>query len=141
MIDLGTLGGPSSRAFAINDKGQIVGDSTVGTDLFTRHAFLWANGTVKDLGALLNLPYSYAKGINGAGHVVGYVAPTDDTISGDTKRAFLYKDGRILNLNEALPVNTPWTLLVANSINDSGVIVGVGMLNNQLRAFRLSPLR
>jgi hypothetical protein len=69
------------------------------------------------------------------------VAPFDDSISGDTKRAFLYKDGRMLNLNEALPVNTPWTLLIANSINDDGVIVGVGQLNNQLRAFRLTPLR
>ena len=107
MKDLGTIGkNPegSSRAFAINETGQIVGDSTVGTDLFTRHACLWANGTVKDLGALLNFTYSYAKGLNGAGHVVGYVAPADDSISGDTKRAFLYKGGRMLNLNDALPV-------------------------------------
>lgn len=144
MKDLGTIGNNPegvSRAFAINDKGQVVGASTVGTDLFTHHACLWANGTVKDLGALLNFPYSYGKSINGAGHVVGYVAPTDDSISGDTKRAFLYKDGRMLNLNEALPVNTPWTLLMANSINDSGVITGVGKLNNELRAFRLTPLR
>jgi probable HAF family extracellular repeat protein len=142
--DLGTIGNNpqgGSRAFAINDKGQIVGDSTVGTDLFTRHAVLWSNGTIKDLGSLLGYPYSYGRAINGAGHVVGYIAPADDSISGDTKRAFLYKDGRMLNLNEALPVGTPWTLLVAYSINDSGVIVGVGKLNNQLRAFRLTPLR
>ena len=118
-----------------------MGHSNVGQDLFTVHACLWANGTVKDLGGLAGLPYSYAKSINGAGHIVGCASPIEDRLAGDAKRAFLYRDGQMLNLNDALPLNTPWVLLQANSINDSGVIVGVGMMNNELRGFMLTPLR
>jgi PKD repeat protein len=39
MIDLGTLGGSSSCAYGINDKGQIVGSSDTQTG--TSHATLW----------------------------------------------------------------------------------------------------
>jgi probable HAF family extracellular repeat protein len=144
MKDLGTIGrNPNgvSRAVDINDKGQIVGHSTVGDDLFTMHAFLWTNGTLKDLGALPRYSYSYAKGINNAGHVVGLASVMEEYLSGDDKRAFLYRDGKMLNLNDALPANTPWVLLQANSINDDGVIVGTGKLNGQLRGFMLTPLR
>jgi probable HAF family extracellular repeat protein len=144
MKDLGTIGGNpwgSSAAVAINDKGQIAGHSSVGDDLLTHHASLWEDGTVKDLGALTGLSYSYAKSINGAGHVVGFAAPVDESIAGDARRAFLYRDGRMLNLNDALPLSTPWVLLQANSINESGLIVGVGKRNNELRAFLLTPLQ
>jgi hypothetical protein len=57
----------------------------------------------------------------------------------DTSRAFLYRAGRMLDLNHALPAGTPWILLHANSINDNGVIVGVGKRNGQLRGFMLTP--
>lgn len=144
MKDLGTIGGNpngGSKAHDINDKGQIAGESTVGDDLFTVHAALWQGGKVTDLGGLVGLPYSYGKSINEAGHVVGFVAAVDETIAGDSRRAFLYRDGRMLNLNDAIPLNTPWVLLQANSINDNGVIVGVGTLNGEPRAFMLTPLR
>lgn len=144
MKDLGTIGGNpqgSSRAVDINDKGQIAGNSTVGQDVFTVHAFLWTNSTFTDLGGLNGYPYSYAKGINNSGVVVGLVAVTDERFTGDEKRAFLYRNGRLLDLNDALPANSPWVLLQANSINDNGVIVGLGKLNGQLRGFMLTPLR
>ena len=47
FTDLGTLGG-ASLAYAINDRGQIVGDSSTGED--DDHAFLWEKGTMTDLG-------------------------------------------------------------------------------------------
>jgi probable HAF family extracellular repeat protein len=144
MNDLGTIGGnPNGNSVAvdINDKGQIVGTSTVGNDLFTVHATLWRNGKPKDLGALPGYPYSYGKGINNAGHVVGLSSVMEEGLSGDEKRAFLYRGGRMLNLNDALPKNTPWVRLQANSINDDGVIVGTGKLNGELRGFLLTPLQ
>jgi probable HAF family extracellular repeat protein len=49
LIDLGTLSGSYSNAFAINDKGDIAGWSTVAGDT-TVHAVLWRNGNVIDLG-------------------------------------------------------------------------------------------
>jgi probable HAF family extracellular repeat protein len=60
MTDLGTLGGASSAAQAINTAGQVVGQSTyiagvsgLGPDLVNDHAFLWQNGTMIDLNSLL----------------------------------------------------------------------------------------
>jgi probable HAF family extracellular repeat protein len=149
MRDLGTLGGNpqgDSRAWDINDKGQIVGQSTLKDDLLTFHACLWQNGTVKDLhGGLSAIGYYYstAKSINNSGHVVGFMSVLEERGSyiPDTSRAFLYRDGRMLDLNHALPVGTPWVLLHANSINDNGVIVGVGKRNHEFRAFMLTPLR
>jgi len=39
MVDLGTLGGPFSQAHAINDRGQIIGDSRNAEK--ATHATLW----------------------------------------------------------------------------------------------------
>jgi hypothetical protein len=55
--------------------------------------------------------------------------------------AFLYSGGQMANLNSLLPPNSGWTLTEAVSINDAGQIVGVGTLNGQDRAFRLTPVR
>ncbi|HEY0871090.1 MAG TPA: hypothetical protein VGD55_11875, partial [Acidothermaceae bacterium] len=67
VIDLGNLGGGASDAGAINDQGEVVGQS-VG------HAFSWtAAGGMVDLGDPFGtLPAStYAAGVNDAGVVVG----------------------------------------------------------------------
>ena len=40
MVDLGTLGGTSSVANAINDRGQVVGRSQTPESL-GGHAFVW----------------------------------------------------------------------------------------------------
>jgi len=47
VIDLGTLGGSIAVPLALNDKGQVVGYSTT-TD-GTERAFLWENGSIRDL--------------------------------------------------------------------------------------------
>ena len=70
MKDLGTLGGGYSAASAINDMGQVVGDSTNASGF--SHAFIWNRMTgLKDLGTLGG-GYSAASAINGMGQVVGY---------------------------------------------------------------------
>jgi probable HAF family extracellular repeat protein len=48
--DLGTLGGASSTAIAVNAAGQIVGASLTPTG--ETHAFIWKSGTMTDLGTL-----------------------------------------------------------------------------------------
>jgi probable HAF family extracellular repeat protein len=64
MTDLGTLGGPSSFAFAINEAGQVVGRSA--TSAYLTHAFLYAAGQMEDLGTLGG-SFSSASAINNAG--------------------------------------------------------------------------
>src|SRR4030095_7335468 len=66
MVDLGTLGGPSSAAAAVNQSGHVVGwAQTAGTPLDKNwRAFLWtaASGMV-NLGTLGG-PYSVARDVN-----------------------------------------------------------------------------
>ena len=76
MTDLGTLG-TFSVAFAINDKGQIVGFS--GIDASTVHAVMWDNGGITDLNSVIvaNAPFVLvaALNINNRGEIFGQAAP------------------------------------------------------------------
>jgi probable HAF family extracellular repeat protein len=88
MTGLGTLGGATSAALAINDSGLVVGLADT-TDGMGSHAFSWRNGVMKDLGTLGGR-YSQAVDVNVRGHIVGF-----SSIAGpDTLfHAFLYKSG------------------------------------------------
>jgi probable HAF family extracellular repeat protein len=69
MVDLGTLGGLSSTATAINDRGHVAGTSETATG--EQHAFLWTPKTgMQDLGTLGG-PVSFATGLNNRDMVVG----------------------------------------------------------------------
>ena len=131
MRDLGTLGGSSAAATAINDVGEIVGWSSTTSNAET-HPFLYSNGTMTDLGTLGGArPYgpaqSSALAINNWGQIVGSSIGTNGT------RAVLYSNGEITDLNDLVTltyVNGPAGFLVlttARGINDQGQIVGEGL--------------
>ena len=82
MRDLGTLGGTFSNARAINDSGQVIGNSRISTG--EQHAFVWdsVNG-MHDVGTLRGI-FSSAIAINEAGQVIG----NSQTSSGE-QHAFL----------------------------------------------------
>ena len=90
MTDLGTLGGANSYGTAINDAGQIVGYSNP-TSSYTYHAFIYQDGVMSDLNALVpegtgwNL--TNAQAINSVGQIVGY-----GTINGQTHAFLLTPD-------------------------------------------------
>lgn len=68
MTLLGTLGGPTSRAYSVNANDDVVGTSELADG--TSHAFLWSQGTMTDLGALGGV-YSQASAISDSGEVTG----------------------------------------------------------------------
>jgi len=77
LTNLGTLpGGSSSHAHAINDKGQVVGDSRVrvpGTAGDSQDVMVWdATNGMKDLGHLPGGDTTSAYGINNQGDIVGW---------------------------------------------------------------------
>ena len=73
--DLGTLGGNSSVAFAINNAGKVVGRSEISSKRGTgpvSHAFAWtAAEGMKDLGSITSRAFAQAMALNEAGLVVG----------------------------------------------------------------------
>lgn len=72
MLVLGTLDGDESYAYAINDLGQIVGESSTGSGFNPpEHAFLWTNGSMIDLGTLPGTTESKAVDLNDLGQVIG----------------------------------------------------------------------
>ena len=83
MTDLGTLGGTSSSASAINERGQVTGSATTAGGDY--HAFRWtASGGMQDLGTLGGT-FSNASAINERGQVAGSAY----TAGGDS-HAFLW---------------------------------------------------
>ena len=69
MIDLWTLGGPTSRAAAINDRSQVVGEAETKTEM---NAFLWHAHEMTDLGVLPEGKTSAATAINSHDQIVGW---------------------------------------------------------------------
>jgi len=131
VTDLGTLGGSSSRANAINNYGVVVGaaDTAAGTP----HAVVWQNGQVIDLGTgpvnerLDNpniRPSSAAYDINDAGEVVGYADFPSDGYSGYAygyaRHAVRWEAGVLTDLGTAGATNS-----VGYGINDAGQVVGI----------------
>ena len=120
VTDLGTLGGNESRAYGINEIGQVVGESKTADGHF--HAFLWTpptpsgeSATMIDLGTLGGTE-SVAFGINSLGIVVGRA----DTAEPGVSRAFLWDP----STDDIEDLGMPPGPSVARSINDSGEVVG-----------------
>src|SRR5688500_18916192 len=68
IVDLGTLGGDFTEPFDLNDNGQVVGETTNGD--FDFRAFLWQNGSMRDLGTVGG-PEARAIGVNNRGRSWG----------------------------------------------------------------------
>ncbi len=128
----GLAGGSICSAQAINNAGDIIGSCDGAHGI--AHGVIWNRGAIKDLGSLgeEDAPIT-ALDINNRGEVVGS-ASLDDKL-----RAFLWKRGKMINLNTTLPDGSGWLLLVASRINDDGVIVGRGYYHGYIHAFLLRP--
>jgi probable HAF family extracellular repeat protein len=121
--DLGSLGGSFSiAAFSINNYGRVVGASDLSGDA-TAHGFLWTDGQgMQDLGTLPGDFLSLANAIN-----------DDDQIAMESCdvnfncRAAIWQNGVMTDLNTLIPPGSTLFLLLANSINSRGQIVGAAL--------------
>jgi len=145
MKDLGTLSGTEATATAINNQGQVVGESTVRINPFQQtnsRAFLWKPGATNGVPTnpeMMNLgfiggqnPSSSASAINSASKVVGW-----SSTSNSGQRAFLYDNGVMTDLL-TLVGNDNGARSAASGINESGVICGWSTSIDGYRAFRYS---
>ena len=123
--DLGTLGGESSWAYAINQSGQVAGGSTVADG--NQHAFLWTPGQgMQDLGTLPGALSSTARGINDLGQVVGESTfPRTGPPEPET-HAFLWSPA--LGMKDLGTLGGGLTSSVAFDINNAHQVVGRGFL-------------
>jgi probable HAF family extracellular repeat protein len=109
IADLGSFGGPQSFAFAINDRGQVAGAANTAVldpfSLFSAffptnretHAFLWEDGTLRDIGTLGG-PDAMGLLLNNRGDVAG-ISFTDytvrDNLGTPAVHGFVWRDGKM----------------------------------------------
>jgi len=125
VTDLGTLGGSTSHALAVNASGQVAGEAMNAAGNY--RAFAYWHGTMIDLGTLGG-DFSSASGINDEAQVVG----TATTAAGKN-RAFLFSfaTGTMADLG-----TLGGDFSGAAAINNHGFVVGKAALpSGSSRAF------
>jgi probable HAF family extracellular repeat protein len=138
--DLGVLASQApphrfSLAQAINNRGEIVGDSWEDLTGVFKEPFLWKGGIMTELlpGFDATCPYGNAFDINNFGQAVGIAGSTS------FRKPVMWQDGKIYFLQYQLVNPGDWDLKEAWAINDSGMIVGFGTTGGETHAFLLLP--
>jgi probable HAF family extracellular repeat protein len=128
ITDLGTLGGPESIAYGVNDAGVIVGQAQIpgrtGAEYFK--AFLYRDGQLQDLGTLGATASNHytvlseARGINAVGQVAG-MSQLEQPVGGgnNPRHAFLWEGGTMRDISGGTSES------FAQAINNAGTVVGV----------------
>jgi len=128
LVDLGTLGGSESKAYGVNSRGQVVGESKTSSN--HNAGFVWQNGVMTKLSGPLG-DYSRALDINDTGTIVGSFI----TGSIETHAAMWTAPGTYTDL-DVLPGHGT---SVALAVNNQSVVVGWSGLEGSSgsgRAFR-----
>lgn len=124
---VGSLGNSFAQGNRLNNRGDVVGYAFVGKEGTNTHAFLYSEGTMKDLGTLGGF-HSFAWSINDRTEVVG-----ESEVAGQKFHAFLWRNGAMEDLG-TIPGRDE---SLATDINNRGQIVGYASirLGGQNRAF------
>jgi len=130
----------SNIAWAINNKGQIVGESR-SADGTTFLAVIWNDRVITNLGTLPGDHAALATGINSRGQVVGSTVDSGFNWS----HAFIYQDGVMKDLNTMFPADSNLFATMGNTINERGQISGMatvlsGPHAGEIHAFLATPV-
>ena len=115
-----------SQGYGINAAGQVTG-ALLLAGVPTRHAFVWSNGAMTDLGALVG-DYSEGSAINSAGQVAGCTEVASGQI-----HAFVWSNGAMTDLG-----TLGGTSSCGEGINASGQVTGGYFALGVFRAFLYS---
>jgi probable HAF family extracellular repeat protein len=116
VTDVGTLGGSTTQAIAINSAGVVTGTSDLRGNIDS-HIFMWtSSGGIKDLGTLGG-SFGIGTAINSAGNIVGY-----SVLANNITHAFLYTSAG--GLQDLGSIIGPSGFSQANGIDDKNRIVG-----------------
>lgn len=110
VVDLGTLGGATTKGMGINEHGHVAGASQSGSYLY---GFLWDGDAMTNLGSLSGQG-SWAYDVNGAGQVVG-----GSPLGSGDNHAFRWQNNAMQDLGTLGGPNS-----YAFEINASGQAVG-----------------
>jgi probable HAF family extracellular repeat protein len=118
VLDLGTFGGPSAQALAINNAGQVTGNASVNADGTLVHAYRWSRATGKLDLSRPGQGSSTGVAINNKGQVAGYA---------EFHPATMYRHGFFWSPHTGmLDVGTfdPNEPSDATALNDAGTVIG-----------------
>jgi probable HAF family extracellular repeat protein len=127
--DLGNIGGHAwNTPIAINNRGVVVGFANTSGDEhapINPTAFIWTKERgMRPIAPLSGDTNDVAFDLNDRGQVVG------QSIGATEQRAFLYEDGKLMDLNALVLPGSALSLILAQGINDRGEISGTAIDTN-----------
>ncbi len=123
----------SGSAWALNAVGHIVGWASTNIETWGR-GFLHDGATMTNLGTIPGKAYTIATSVNNLDEVVGYgfgewifLPCCGNVWTNNIRRAFIWQNGTIVNLNTLKPTDVEGDLTIPVAINDSGkILVSLG---------------
>jgi probable HAF family extracellular repeat protein len=94
MTDLGSLGGHCGFPFALNNRGEVVGNATLAGDASNNVPFFWTKATGMQRLPSVGGTFGEAYSINDAGQIAGWASPPGDTAA----HAVLWQKGKAKDL-------------------------------------------
>jgi probable HAF family extracellular repeat protein len=124
----------ASLAYGLNSEAQVTGAvlNIVDQRVEDVRAVVWEGGKPR----LLSKNPSMAVAINDRRQIVGQAVTRDGDV-----RPCLWEGGRETPLSSMMPHDSPWQLVTATQINARGQIAGVGIHNDTICGYLLTPER
>ncbi|MCW8857674.1 MAG: DUF3466 family protein [Kangiella sp.] len=142
ITELPTKDDRATFAHGINIHDEVVGSVYISGSRNNQEAFYYdAQSGSEELTFLGFLGSSYtdsrARAINDNGQIVGRALVSTPTLN--EFAAFIYENNEMKNLNNLISCDSGWKLTEATDINNAGQVIGFGVKDGEVRAFRLDP--